>query len=461
MSIRLFVTSKIRLLYREEGVVLPAIVLVMLALTVSALALASFSINQLSTTKRQVYETGGLLVAEAGAEKTLSQLNQNNNFTGYTSEQEFFNNTSQGRGTYTTTVANGSLQNEKIITSTGKIYRPYQSNASITRKVRIIVVGTSTSNFSVQTGPGGLIMSNSATIANGNVYINGFLQMSNSARIGSSSGPVKVWVAHNNCPTAGGASYPAQCTSGQPITLTNSARIYGEVYATNQTNGSGMSDPGLIPNSNAPPVSLPNYDRQSQVNAVSNTITGTAASCSGSQTRTWNANTKITGNVTISNSCQVTVNGNVWITGNFNISNSSSIKVGNGVSSVPTIMVDGSSGATFSNSSSVLANSANVGFQFITFHSTASCSPNCTDVSGTDLYNSRNLTTISISNSSLGAGSSFYSRWSKIQVNNGGAVGAILGQTIQLSNSGNISFGTQLSSGTSVWSIKNYQQIFN
>lgn len=460
MNIRHFVTSNKNIKDREDGVILPAIVLVMLALTVSALALASFSISQISTTKRQVYETGGLLVAEAGAEKTLSQLNQDSNFSGYSSEQEFFNNTNQGRGTYTTTVSAGSLQNEKIITSTSKIYRPYKNTASITRKVRLIVVGTSTSSYSVQTGPGGLIMSNSATIANGNVYINGYLQMSNSSRIGSTSGPVKVWVAHNNCPTTGGSTYPAQCTSGQPITLNNSAHIYGEVYATNQTNGNGMSNPGLIAGSSAPPVSLPNYDRQAQVSAVASTITGAAASCSNGQTRTWNANTKITGNVTISNNCQVTVNGNVWITGNFNISNSTSIKVGSGVTSVPTIMVDGSNGATFSNSSSVLANANNIGFQFITFHSAASCSPNCSDVTGVDLYNSRNLTTISISNSSLGAGSSFYSRWSKIQVNNGGAVGAILGQTIQLSNSGNISFGTLLSSGTSVWSIKNYQQIF-
>ncbi len=461
MRIQHFATSKQKLAFQQSGVILPAVVLVMLALTISTLALASFSINQISTTKRQTYETGGLLVAEAGAEQTLSQLNQQNNFTGYTTEQELFNNGSQGKGAYTTTVTNGTLQNEKIITSTGKIYRPNSNSANITRKVRLIVVGTSTTNYSVQTGPGGLIMSNSATIANGNVYINGYLQMSNSARIGSSSNPLKVWVAHNNCPAGGGSTYPAQCTSGQPITLTNSAQIFGEVRATNQTSGNGMSSPGLIAGSSAPPVSLPNYDRQAQVDAVANNLTGAAASCSNGQTRTWNANTKITGNVTISNNCQVTVNGNVWITGNFNISNSASIKVGSSVATVPTVMIDGSSGATFSNSSSVLANASNIGFQFITFHSTASCSPNCSDVTGTSLYNSRNLTTISISNSSLGAGSTYYARWSKIQVNNGGAVGAILGQTIQLSNSGNISFGTQLSSGTSVWSIKNYQQIFD
>lgn len=455
MNTRHFVTNN------SQGIILPALVLVMLALTFTALALATFSINHLATTKRGVFETEGLLTAEAGAEQTLNQLNQNNNFSGYTSEQEFFNNSVEGRGTFTSTVANGSLQNEKIITATSKIYRPNQNTAKITRKVRLTVVGTSTTTYSVQTGPGGLIMSNSATIPNGNVYVNGFLQMSNSARIGSSTGPVQVWVAHNNCPASGGSSYPTQCTSGQPITINNSAHIYGEVRATNQTNGNGMSSPGLISGSSAAAVSLPDYDRNAQKNAVSSTLTSSAASCSNNQTRNFAANTKITGNLTISNNCQVTVNGNLWITGNFNISNSAVIKVASGVTTPPVIMIDGSNGATFSNSSSVLANSAGTGFSFMTFYSTASCNPDCANVTGNDLFNSRNITTISISNSSLAAGSSFYARWSKVQINNGGSLGTVLGQTIQLSNSGNISFGSQLSSGTSVWSIKNYQQIFN
>ena len=73
---------------------------------------------------------------------------------------------------------------------------------------------------------------------------------------------------------------------------------------------------------------------------------------------------------------------------------------------------------------------------------------------------SKDILTINISNASLAAGSIFYARWSKVALSNSGSIGALVGQTVQLNNAGNISFGTQLSSGQSIWSIKNYQQVF-
>lgn len=444
-----------------RGIILPAMVFVVLIFSFVLLGIATFSINQLGRSNKNIFDTNSLLVSEAGAEQTLNQLNQDNQFAGYPTEQEFFNNSTQGRAIYQTTVTNGSLSNERYITSTGRVYKYGSSQILSERKIKLTIVGTTPSGYAVQTGPGGLIMSNSATIANGNVNVNGYLSMSNSSRIGSSTTPVNVSVAHVNCPAGGGPTFPIVCTSGQPITLNNTASIYGAVCATNQTTGTRMFTPGLQPSCVAPAVSLPPHDRQAQVNAVTTNITGSAASCSNSQSRTYAANTKITGNVTISNSCQVTVNGNVWITGNFNISNSSSIKVGSGVTTAPSIMIDGSSGATFSNSSTLLPNTANLGFKFVTYWSNSSCSPDCSDVTGTDLFNSRNASTINLSNSSLGAGSTFYARWSKVTLANSGSVGAVMGQTIQLSNSGNISFGTNISSGQNVWSIKNYQQIYN
>lgn len=433
----------------------------MMLLSISVLALSTFAINHFSRVSDNLTATSALLVAEAGAEQTLNEINQDNNFAGYASEQTFFDNSTQGRASYQTVVAAGSVSNEKIVTSTGRVYLP-QSDSSprFTRKVRLTVVGTTPTSYSVITGPGGLIMSNSATIANGDVHINGYLTMSNSSRIGSATNPTRVWVAHINCPDGGGATFPSQCTSGQPITLNHTAHIYGEVRATNQTNGAGMSHPGLIAGGTAPAVGLPAHDRAAQIVSATNIMTGSAASCSGSQTRNYPANVHITGAVTISNSCQVTVNGDVWIDGAFTIRNSSSIRVAAGVTAQPTVMVDGTA-ATFSNSSSILANSANIGLQFITYRSAAACSPNCLDVTGNDLFNSRNLNTVDLNNSSLGAGSIFYARWSKVTLGNSGSIGAIIGQTVQLSNSGNISFGSNLSSGQSVWTIKNYRQVFD
>lgn len=446
----------------NKGVILVSMVIIMLALTVSALAISTFAINHFARTTNQVIAANSLLAAEAGAEQTLHQLNQNSDFSGFNSQQELFNNSVQGRGTYQTAVTNGSLPNQKFITATGRVYRRSGDTTPETiRKVRLTVVGTTATNFAVQTGPGGLLMSSSATIANGDVYVNGYLTMANSSKIGTPLTPAKLWVAHNNCPTAGGPTFPTQCTSGQPITLTNSAHIYGEVRATNQTNGNGMSNPGLIAGSSAPTVALPPHLRVAQAAAVTSTITGAAASCGGSQTRIYQANTKITGNVTINNSCSVTVKGNVWITGNLTLSNSSSLKVDNLLTTAPDVMVDGSGGVKFSNSSAIVANPLGKGFNFIAYYSTAACSPDCADVTGSDLYNSRNIVTVQLGNSALGAGSSFYARWSRVNITNSGTVGSVIGQSVHLANSGNIVFGTSLSSGVSVWSIKTYQQIFD
>src|SRR6185312_8316727 len=130
-----------------------------------------------------------------------------------------------------------------------------------------------------------------------------------------------------------------------------------------------------------------------------NSLTGNQASCSGSQAVTWPAGTKITGNVTLSNSCTVTVQGDVWITGTLNLSNTTKMIVSNTVDSTqPVIMIDGQGGATFSNSTQIVSNSSSTGIEFITFYSMAACSPSCASVTGTDLANSRSISTITLSN---------------------------------------------------------------
>ncbi len=445
----------------SSGFIVPTMVLIMVILTITAISLSTFAINHLNSVKTDFLGNSALLVAEAGAEQSLYQLNLNNSFTGYPTEQQFFSNTTQGRGTYQTQVIAGNIGNEKFIISTGRVYRRSSDSTPIeTRKVKLTVVGTTANTYGVQTGPGGLLMSSSATIANGAVFVDGTLTMINSSRIGSVNSPVNVDAAFESCPPGGGASFPKVCSAGQPITLGNTSHIYGAVRATNQTNGANMSNTGLVPNSIVAPVGLPSYDRQAQVNAVTTTLTGSSASCGNKDTRTWQANTKITGNVTISQNCVVTILGNIWITGNFSLSNSSRLKVADSITSLPTIMVDGSAGATLSQSSAILANNSSLGAQIITFYSKASCSPDCATVTGSDLFNSRNVVTLSIGNSGLAAGSFFYARWSEIDVSQSGSIGGVLGQTVNLNNTGNISFGSNLSSGQSIWSIKNYQQVF-
>jgi hypothetical protein len=409
------------------------------------------------------FHTGSQLAADAAADYAVGQISTDADWSGTGGEITLANN-SDVKTTYSATVANNGADS-KTITAIGRTYKPATATTpqtSVTLKIGLRPVRSGL--YSVIAGVGGLYMSNSSKITGGDVFVNGEVSLSNSAQIGLSTNPVNLTVAHQVCPNPANGTYPRLCNNGengQPITLNNSAHIYGTVRANNQTNGAGMTNAGLVSSSGVTAQALPTHDRDAQKAAAVNNLTGSAASCSGSQTRTWEANTKITGNVSISNNCVVTVKGNVWITGTLNTSNSTQMRVDNSVGTIiPIIMVDGSGGATFSNSSNLVSNSSSTGFQIITFWSQASCSPNCADVTGTDLYNSRNTETIRLNNSAQGANTIFYSRWSKVNVSNSGQIGALIGQVIQLSNSGTITFGTSTGTGTTTWVVSDYRRSF-
>lgn len=442
-------------------IVLPFIIAV--ALYYTSLSLTSFQVSKLDQ-----YRTSAQLAADAGADYSVGKISLDNDWAGTSGEPSAdvngeitLHTDSQKRTTYEATVSGDDTI--KTIAITGRTYFPATSSTpkrsvSIYVDLRPVTSGV----YSVISGAGGLIMNNSSKVVGGDVFINGSVSMANTAQIGLSTAPVNVRVAHQICPNPADATYPRVCNpneNGQPISINNSAKIYGEVRATNQTNGSGMSNTGLVAGSTVAPQALPTYDRNAQKAAVATTITGAAASCSGSQTRTWAANTKITGNVTIRNSCKVTVLGDVWITGNLSTQNTSELKVDNSLgTNVPHIMIDGSSGAMFQNSSALISNASSTGFEIITFYSTASCSPDCANVTGVDLANSRNITTIDLGNTGNAANTIYYAYWTKVQVNNSGQIGAVVGQTIGLSNTGTVTFGAGTGIGDVTWVVKGYRK---
>jgi hypothetical protein len=319
-------------------------------------------------------------------------------------------------------------------------------------------------DYSVITGQGGLVMSNSSKIVAGDILINGTISLSNSAQIGLSSNSVNVNVADAACPVPADANYPRLCGSGEgptPISINGpNPHIYGTVKANNQPNGTGMSNPGLTATSGVTTQALPTYDRAAQKAAVVSTITAASASCS-SGTKTWAANTKITGDVSISNTCKVTVQGNVWITGNLTISNSGQLIVDNSLGSTrPNIMVDGSSGAVFQNSALLVANNSGTGFEILSFWANSGCSPDCGSLTGTGLYNSQTVTTISLLNSASAPQSIFYAYWSQVNVGNSGQIGALIGQTINMSNNTTITFGSSVPSGSVYWVVNGYRRSY-
>ncbi|HEX5456160.1 MAG TPA: hypothetical protein VFW77_02220 [Candidatus Saccharimonadales bacterium] len=445
----------------SKGSILVAIIIIFPFFIAILTAYMNLAVSGFRTARSDQFRTLAQFGADAGIDKAMEQLNKDATWTGSGSEVTLQDD-STAKVTYETSVSdNGSLK--KIITATG---RSYSSSAATTPEstIRILVdvKGVQSQSFSIITGVGGLELYNTAKVLGGDVFVNGAITMTNTAQIGLQTNPINLQVAHQNCPNPADSSYPRLCAdgeNGQPINLSNSAHIYGNVKANNQTSTSGMSDPGLTSSSGVSPQPLPPHDRNAQKAAVTQTMTGAAASCTNNSSTSWPANLEITGNVTISHKCQVTISGDVWITGTLTMSNTSQIIVSDSLGTTrPNIMIDGQY-SSLSNSAEIVSNDQGTGAQLVTYWSSAGCSPDCSDVSGTDLANSRNTTTISLDNSASGPETIFYAKWSKIAVSNSGQIGALVGQTISLTNSAAVTFGSSAGVGSiTFWLIDGYRK---
>jgi hypothetical protein len=229
-----------------------------------------------------------------------------------------------------------------------------------------------------------------------------------------------------------------------------------------------MFNPGLIAGATFDPVTLPPFDRgafKSAVNGSGQTMTGAQAStCTGNQVN-WPANVKITGDVTTPNNCKVIINGNVWITGNLILRNNANLAVQDSVgTTLPEIVVDGSGGITISNNGTVVPNASNTGVEMLAFWSAAPCSPDCGSVSGTNLYTSQNTQTIDLSNNGAAPSSVLYAYWSKLRISNNGAIGAVAGQTVELSQNAVINFTASVPDSDNrqtTWVKRGYMRVYN
>lgn len=456
----------------QTGSILIAILIMMpffMLITIAYLQLAAVGFR---VAKSDQLHTHAQMAADAGVDASMEAITQNPAWTG-TGGEIILHNDGNIKTTYETNVASPD-DNNKTIVATGRTYHP--ASSSVKSSYVTITVGLRpirSGNFSIVTGVGGLYLSNSAKVLGGDVFVNGELVMTGSSQIGLSTNPVNLKVAHQNCPAGAnpGATYPRICDpaeNGQPISISNPAQIYGDVRANNQTDGARMTSNGLVASSGVAAQALPIHDRAAQKAAVAINRSGSDASCTSSNgTKTWVANTKITGDVVIDKDCTVTIEGDVWITGTFSMSHSKAkLKISNSLLTTrPNVMVDGASNS-LRNGSTIVSNSSNTGAQLITYYSSIACSvsklsspPSC-DVTGTDLYNSRNIPTITLDQSSGGPNSIFYARWSKVLISNSGEIGALIGQTVELQNSGTISFGTSVGTPTVYWVIGNYRRTF-
>lgn len=463
---------------QENGFIIASLIITTTLVVAVGAAVTSLIINNHTLARRETFRLGAQLAADSAADRAIAELNHDKDWTGTGGEVDLYTGAGY-KTTYEVTISAGAFASEKVIGVTGHAYYPSTAvSPTKTRKYSIDVrsIGSATGTYSIVTGVGGLIMNNSAKIVDGDVYVNGTITMTNTAQIGLSSNSVDVKSANQSCPLTGGPSYPQVCAAGEAIDISNSAHIFGDVCATHQADGSGMSNGGLDTGcSDPPPLALPPHDRDAQkANITTTTSDAYYTDCnSNTATRTWPGGLKIVGDVVIKKKCEVTIEGDVWITGSLTMSNSAKIIISDtivlgGTNTVdadyPSIMVDGSTGISIGNSSQVIANASDVGAQLITYWSSAACSPDCADVTGQDLFDSSDFTTIYLEQSAQAPASILYAKWSQVDLNNGGDIGALIGQKVLLRNSAAVTFGASVSGGGGsspiTWLVENYRRDF-
>jgi len=457
----------------QSGFILPILLITGVMIVLMIIAISGETITNHSLAAHNLYAVNAQMAADAGLDKSLSSLNTGG--TGAISETTLLNDaTEKIKTTYAVTVTDVD-SDHKTLQVTAKTYSPNSATTpKVTRKyiMDVEAVTSGVGPTSVASGVGGLLLNGNAKIAGGDVVVDGTITMSNNSQIGLSTNPVNVRVADQACPQPPDATYPLVCSGGaQPITIGNTAYIYGNVQAKNQTTGTNMLNPGLVacsPSSNCDPIALPAFDRtgfKSTVTAAAQNLTGAQAStCSGGIVN-WPANVKITGNVTGTNNCTIKINGNVWITGNLSLGNGQKLAIQTSVgTTTPSIVIDGSTGMTFGNNSGITTNSSGTGAEIVTFWSAAGCSPDCSTVTGTALATSQTATTINFNNNSSAPNTILYAYWSKAVISNNGNLGAVAGQTVQLSNNSVINFTSSVPGSDNritTWVKRGYMRIYS
>ncbi|HEX5448397.1 MAG TPA: hypothetical protein VFW90_04360 [Candidatus Saccharimonadales bacterium] len=459
---------------KSRGFILPIILITGFLIVLMIVAVSSESLNSKNTSAHYHLAAEAQMTADAGLDSSLNQLNTGG--TGAISEKTLLDDPSQNiKTTYQVDVTDVD-PTHKTLAVTAKVYSPdTATTAKVIRKYQMDIEAVTSETFSsaVASGVGGLVINSNAKVTGGDVIVNGKITMSNNAQIGLSTNPVKVRVADETCPADHGSGYPRVCSTDDgdtitdPITMGRNAKIYADVIATNQTNGDNMSDTGLEVGRSFAPFSLPPFDRDGFKSTITTSMSSTDAESCPDGSVTWPAGVHITGgNVVTPNNCTVKVNGNVWIDGSLTLRNNARLVVQDAVGSTrPDIVVDGSGGVNISNNGTVTPNSSGTGVEIVTFWSAdSSCSPDCTDLSGTELYNSQITPTITLSNNGAAPASILYAYWTEADISNNGSLGAVAGQTVELSQNAIINFTSSISGGSNEitsWVKRGYMRLYN
>lgn len=470
-------------LHKERGYIVGSLLVLILVVSVLLIAITSSAISNYQSSVKENARVNAQFAADSGLDKGIFEINKLSTWTGTSGEVLLLNDTANDiRTTYEVEVIDGATDEQKVLRSIGRTFKPASSTTSAaTRIFEIQIVNLVASNTSIVAGVGGLVMNNSAKIIDGSVYVNGEIYLDSTAQIGTSTNPLAIFVANSVCPIPADATYPQLCAINQnnnPVHINSpNSFLYGKVWANHQfvdTNMVDIEDPGttsIEASSGVLEQALPIHDRAAMKAAMPypdpdtdpGTSAATASCTTNNGSKIWGPNEKISGDVVVNRKCTVEIRGDVWITGSLSMNNQGVIKVADSLGATrPNIMIDGQNGLSMNQSSQFVQNSAGTNVQIITYWSTAGCSPECADVTGVDLASTQNVPTIDIVNSGGAAEAIFYSKWSKVIIRNSVNVGALVGQIVELEQSATIAFSSDLPGFTprSTWIKKGYLRVF-
>lgn len=327
---------------KNRGQILILTFIFMGVILIITASLVAFVHQNVTATRRALAKEQARLLAEAGIDKAVWQLNQTAG--AYTGES----NTALGTGIFDVSVANLSGTSREL-TVTG--YAPNKTAAlgKSQIKVQVSIDTTIVSfNYGVQVGEGGLFMNNNARV-NGNVYSNGVIDGASGTRITGDAfsagalgeitdmqidgtayahrvrystigGNAKGDFLSNS--TIGGSVFfreISNCTVGGNASYTSklNCTIAGNQY----TPYPGEPDPAALPF----PISDSQIQNWKNQAAAGGTIVGNYTLSN------WQAASlgpkKITGNLRVSNFALLTLTGPLWVVGTINISNNAGLRL--------------------------------------------------------------------------------------------------------------------------------------
>jgi hypothetical protein len=197
----------------DNGMIIVSILIISMFLSVVVAALIVYATSNVTRARDRLMTLESQYAAESGADTAIAYLNNDPSlsYTGSGGEVTVLNN-SRYKATFSTTVADGSSVNEKIITSTGKVYSPASAaQAGYTRRIEVTAQRTS-DNIAVT----GILSRNIIDIQSGvknlyakDLYVNGYINTNKNT----------TNIIAENITVAGKNTSAANCSLGGPGNL--------------------------------------------------------------------------------------------------------------------------------------------------------------------------------------------------------------------------------------------------